>query len=279
LIDEAWCAFFRATGMRVGVSIDGPRRINDLNRLTRAGRSAFDRALAGLRLLRKERIPFHVIAVLSAESLRSAREIYAFFADEGVEQIGFNTEETEGDHVSGLSAGREGWDAYKNFLAEFISLSARDGRVKLIREWDGALAATYRNATIAPGAASPLPVGNIVVAPFGVTSVDCHGNVATFSPELLGNKNPDYNDYVIGNINEQDFAELAQSPVLARMASEIAQGVAMCRAECAYFDLCQGGQPANKIAENGTFASAETNFCRMTRMAVGDLALGGPYAS
>ena len=55
LLNEEWCDFFRESGMHVGVSIDGPKRINDINRVTRGGRSAFDKTLAGIRLLRKQK--------------------------------------------------------------------------------------------------------------------------------------------------------------------------------------------------------------------------------
>ncbi len=277
LLNPEWCEFFRSSGMHVGVSIDGPKRINDLNRLTRAGRSAFDKIVAGLRLLRREKIPFHVIAVLSAESLKSAREIYEFFASEGIEHVAFNSEETEGEHVSGLRPGREAWDAYQNFFAEFAALSARDGRVKSVREWENGFRSIYQNSLVAPGAADRIATRNIVVEPFGITCVDHKGNVATFSPELLGNKSEKYDDYVIGNVNVHDFPALAASPNLAKMYADIQDGVEQCRAQCAYFDLCGGGQPANKIAENGTFASSATSFCRMTRMAVSDLVMGGPY--
>lgn len=278
LLNEDWCEFFRSSGMHVGVSIDGPRRINDLNRVTRAGRSAFDKIVAGIRLLRREKIPFHVISVLSAESLKSAREIYEFFAAEGIQHVAFNTEESEGGHVSDLTPGPALWDAYKNFLAEFASLSARDGRVKTVREWENGFRSIYQNTLIAPGAMDEIPTRNIVVEPFGITCVDHRGDIATFSPELLGNKNEEYNDYIIGNVNADAFADLPLSPVLAKMHADIQEGVAQCRAQCAYFDLCGGGQPANKIAENGTFASSATSFCRMTRMAVADLVLSGPYA-
>jgi uncharacterized protein len=123
-----------------------------------------------------------------------------------------------------------------------------------------------------------IPTRNIVVEPFGIVSVDHRGNVTTFSPELLGGKNEAYDDYVIGNINAHDFADMAASPALAAMRADIEEGVELCRAQCAYFDVCGGGQPANKIAENGTFASAATNFCRTTRMAIADLVMSGPYA-
>ena len=55
--------------------------------------------------------------------------------------------------------------------------------------------------------------------------------------------------------------------------------MALCREQCAYFDLCGGGEPVNKRAENGSFASSATDHCRMTRMAVADLVLSGPHAA
>jgi hypothetical protein len=37
--------------------------------------------------------------------------------------------------------------------------------------------------------------------------------------------------------------------------------------------VCGGGEPVNKLAENGTFISAETAFCRLTKMRATDLVL------
>ena len=69
LIDDAWCEFFAEQRINVGVSVDGPQRLHDVNRRTRAGRGTFDRTIAGIRRLRERGVPFHVISVLSAESL------------------------------------------------------------------------------------------------------------------------------------------------------------------------------------------------------------------
>ncbi len=103
--------------------------------------------------------------------------------------------------------------------------------------------------------------------------MDCIGNIATFSPELLGLKNPTYDDFVLGNINRDRLTALADSPVLARMLADINAGVAMCREQCEYFSVCGGGEPVNKLAENGSFASSETAYCRVTKMRATDLIL------
>jgi len=57
------------------------------------------------------------------------------------------------------------------------------------------------------------------------------------------------------------------------MLEDIETGVAMCRERCEYFSVCGGGEPVNKLAENGTFASTETTYCRMTKMRGTDLVL------
>ena len=89
----------------MGVSIDGPRRFNDAHRLTRTGRSTFDQALAGIRLLRRESVPFHVISVLSQDSMDAPQEFLDFYVAEGIEDVCFNVEESEGAHVSDLLIG------------------------------------------------------------------------------------------------------------------------------------------------------------------------------
>jgi uncharacterized protein len=57
------------------------------------------------------------------------------------------------------------------------------------------------------------------------------------------------------------------------MHADIAAGVALCRERCQYFSVCGGGEPVNKLTENGSFISTETAFCRLTRMHATDLIL------
>ena len=103
--------------------------------------------------------------------------------------------------------------------------------------------------------------------------MDWTGNISTFSPELLGLKNPAYEDFLLGNINQDAFADLPHRPNFTRMLADIQVGVEMCREHCEYFSVCGGGEPVNKLAENGSFASSETTYCRLTKMRATDLVL------
>jgi uncharacterized protein len=57
------------------------------------------------------------------------------------------------------------------------------------------------------------------------------------------------------------------------MTDEINRGIEMCRAECKYFPVCGGGDPSNKMFENGTFASTTTLYCRLTKKRVADFVM------
>src|SRR5258708_15580232 len=65
LIDDAWCEFFAAEQISVGVSVDGPQPLHDINRRTRSGRGTFERTIAGIRRLRRHGAPFPVISGLA----------------------------------------------------------------------------------------------------------------------------------------------------------------------------------------------------------------------
>jgi uncharacterized protein len=145
LIDDAWCRFLREAQVNIGVSIDGPQRFHDRNRLTRSGRGTFERTIAGIRRLRAAGVPFHVISVLSAESMAAPREMFEFYLAEGIERVCFNVEESEGAHVSESFRAADVEAAYYGFLSEFWRLAmASPGRITFLREIEHALRTIFR---------------------------------------------------------------------------------------------------------------------------------------
>jgi uncharacterized protein len=265
LLSTEWCDLFKRWQVGVGVSIDGPRRFNDAYRLTRTGRSTFDRTLGGIRLLRHEGVPFHVISVLSQAAMDAPQEFLDFYVAEGIEDVCFNVEESEGAHVSELLVGDDPQRRFRDFLNTFWRLARQGGNIRFIREIDGMLPRVFRPEEDY--------VRNVQVEPFGMLNVDCNGNVSTFSPELLGLKNAMYDDFVIGNINTSSLEDMRCSAAMAAMSRDIAAGVELCRQSCEYFSVCGGGAPVNKLFENGSFNSASTSFCDLIQKVPIDLIL------
>lgn len=265
LIDDDWCALFRDWKVGVGVSLDGPRDLHDANRKTRSGAGTFDRTIAGIRRLQDAKLPFHVISVLSAASLADPDGLVDFYLAHGIDQVCFNVEESEGSHVSELFAGEDLHRRYETFLRRFWHRAREDGRIRFVREIDLAIPRVFRP--------SEAHARNVQVEPLAMLNVDSHGNVSSFSPELLGLKNAAYGDFLLGNINLQSLAEIHEACLQSALYRDIRHGVAACQAECEYFSVCGGGAPVNKLFENGTLTGTRTSFCTLTQIVPTDLIL------
>jgi uncharacterized protein len=221
--------------------------------------------MRGVRLLRERGVPFHVITVLSERSLDDPDGLVDFYIAESIDQVCFNVEESEGDHRSGLFAMADLRRRFHDFLDRFWRTARQSGRFDFIREIDTMLPRILRP--------EEAPMGNCQVAPFGMLNVACNGDVSSFSPELLGLRNEEYSDFIIGNVHTHSLAEMAKSAPMRRMSHDIARGVEACRHSCGYFSVCGGGAPINKLTENGSFASERTRYCELTQMVPTDLIL------
>jgi uncharacterized protein len=197
--------------------------------------------------------------------MNAPREMLEFYVSEGIEDVCFNVEESEGDHVSGLFAADDAKGRFRSFLSDFWRLSRQSGRIRFVREVDGMLPRVFRP--------DHSVMRNAQVEPFGMINVDCHGNVSSFSPELLGLKHGDYDDFIVGNIHTHSLEDMRRSRPMITMSRDIAAGVEACRKECEYFSVCGGGAPVNKLAENGSFTSTRTSFCSLIQMVPIDLIL------
>jgi uncharacterized protein len=260
LINESWCRFIGDHNVSIGLSIDGPADIHDAHRKTRSGRGSHLAAMEGLRKLQAHGIPFHVISVITRQSLGRAKDIYHFFYDLGISQLGFNIEEIEGENVeSSLTAAGGMAEGVEAFMTSIFQLQKADGGRMRIREFDAALGKIRSQKSLRD---FDFPYFNEQVRPFGILNVDCDGNYSTYSPELLGMNVLPYGSFSFGNILREDFVESVESPKFRSVFTDVQAGINLCRDSCAYYGYCGGGAPANKYYENGSFATAETIFCK-----------------
>lgn len=264
LIDDAWCSFFRDWKVAVGISVDGPAHIHDAARKTRSGKGTYGAALAGVGAMQRNNVPFYVISVLTKAAVDDPEAMFHFYRQNAIADVGFNIEEEEGIHARS-SLRQTGRKQFTAFLERFAQLMEDHKYPIAVRELEETLVAIH-----ALDRGAPTSNQN---DPFGILSIDVRGNVYTFSPELVGYSNADYPTFAIGNVLTDSFEEIRNSPELERMTRQVRLGVEMCRDSCKYFAVCGGGAPANKVFENGSFASTETMYCRLNKMCVTDFVL------
>jgi uncharacterized protein len=181
--------------------------------------------------------------------------------------VGFNIEELEAAHGTTSLSGAEAETEFKRFLGRLLERVRAEPAAMRVREFDTVLAALAD-----PGFG--VHDGNCQTEPGGIVSVAVDGQVSTFSPELLGMRDPRLGEFAFGNVRASGLGDILRGERLRRVAAEIAAGVAACKASCRYFAFCRGGAPVNKLSETGSFSTTETVFCRLTQKAVVECVLG-----
>ncbi|MBO4159671.1 radical SAM protein [Micromonospora sp. MMS20-R2-23] len=254
LIDDAWCAFFVEHGVRVSVSVDGPPDRNG-ERVTRAGRPAYDRIVRGIAALRRHGLPFSALAVVSRPTPGLATELYDYFLDLGCDVLGLNIEETEG-----VNTRSNAYDAatVTGFWAELVSAWRRTPRLHLREvEWSLRYAAAVLDGAegdLLPRQLDPIP------------TIGHDGSVTVLSPELAGFSDARYGDFSSGNVLATPLAEILAGAAGTDWVGEFLTGVEACRSSCPYFGFCGGGHAANRYFEQGRFDGTETEHCRNSKI-------------
>jgi uncharacterized protein len=265
LITQAWCDLFREFNVEVGVSLDGPAAVHDAHRKYRSGLGSHAAAMRGIALLQENGVPFNVIAVVSDYSLDHPDEIFDFFRDAGIRDVGFNMEEKEGVNADSSLGDRPATDErYRAFMQRMWDRTAAEGGEFRLREFEALASIAYNGHRLEQ---------TDMNAPFKIVNFDHAGNFSTFDPELLSVAVEPYGTFAFGNVATDSLESIVQTPKFARAHADMQAGVDRCRATCDYFGVCGGGAGSNKYWENGTFNSTQTQACRYRTQILTDIVL------
>lgn len=259
LIDDAWCEFFKRHRVRMGVSVDGPADLHDAHRTTRDGKGTHAKVLQGMARLRAHGIAFHAIAVVTPATFQQVGRFIDFFEAQGVTELGCNFDEAEGGHRASSLEGHEA--AHQAFLQELLNHARKPDSGFRVRELVSALQLVAKPLPTYTWQGHTWPV-NLQTLPFAMVNVAHDGAFCTFSPELLGQHAPQHQNFVFGHVAEFSYLQAAKDEAFQTTWADIAQGTRMCEDQCAHFEHCGGGAPANKFYENGRLDSTETLYCR-----------------
>ncbi|MGK7927825.1 MAG: cyclophane-forming radical SAM/SPASM peptide maturase GrrM/OscB [Spirulina sp.] len=253
LITQAWCDFFKEHPVHVGVSIDGPAFLHDAHRKTRDGKGSHELAMRGIRYLQDHDIPHNIIAVITKDSLDYPDEMFNFFLENNICDVGFNFEETEGVNARSSLDRDEHQERFRAFVKRIWELSAENVETFQVREFEVLSSLIYTEERLQQTQMNH---------PFAIVNFDTQGNFSTFDPELLAIDVPPYGSFTLGNVLSDTLESACSSEKFLKIYRDIRGGVQKCRDTCQYFGICGGGAGSNKYWENGTFNSAETHACR-----------------
>ena len=269
LIDDAWCAFFRRHQeiFEVGVSCDGPRELHDRHRVNWSGRPSFAQTTCGMDSLASHGIKYHLIAVVTPDSLIEPEQFIDFFYARKDELRGFHfnfvSEVNSGN--STLRYDEREKQLHYGFIRSILKQlrdKSDEGAPFTVRNFAQFYAKMFAPENLRRGNS-----GSETSFPFRTLNVDVEGNITTFHAGLYIDVLQDaYGDGIglgIGNIWKHTLEEIAASKKLARIIDDFQASQSACERECEYAALCSGGYEIAKKKRCGTFAVSETPECRL----------------
>ncbi|WP_342119413.1 anaerobic sulfatase maturase [Pseudoduganella sp. OTU4001] len=267
LLDEEWVAFLAAERFTVGISIDGPREIHEAQRPDKQGRSSFDDAMRGLRLLRDAGVEFNVLVTVTRRSSAHGLEIYRFLRGEGVKFIQFNPVVERAPGATSAPALADGAHRIQLNFARPPALSRNLG--------------SRSAAPVTPDSVEPGGYGDFLIAVFDewvrndvgdvhvmnfewalASWLQLPATVCLFSQRcgkaMIVEHSGDvyscdhfmYPEYRVGNVQHDTLSAMAASP--AQQAFGAAKEDALpgyCR-RCPYLFACHGECPKNRFTES-----------------------------
>ena len=270
LLDDDWCAFFKAHNFLVGLSVDGPRELHDAYRRDRRQQGTFDRVMQGWQHLRRHGVEFNILCTVNAANQKHGRAAYRFLRDElGAKWIQFipiierATEET-------LAIANQGWSEHRGrkrllytqtgtLVTERSVGSEQYGRflVEVFEEW------VRRD------------VGKVFIQLFDVTLealfgrhlLCIHAPTCGYGPALEHNGDLYACDhfveprFLLGNIHKTHMQKLVASPQQRKFGDDKRDTLTAQCQRCEVKPLCNGGCPKDRFALSRDGESGHNYLC------------------
>lgn len=245
LMDDETIQFMNNNHVKIGISLDGPKEINDINRIYRNNnKSVYDRVFKTIQLLREQSVEFGLSITISEDFIDNKERVLEWLKTIPVDGIFYNLYHysiDDGTWVEHYKKSSEFLiDSFKE-LIEFRQLV--EGRQ--YRKYESLLESKFMFSDCAS-----IGCNQVTIRPNGDISI-CHCYSKT-------------NKYIIGNINNLDFEQIVKSKEAQfwRYRSPIFNEKCL---DCEGLFICGGGCPAQGEAMFGTRYEIDQPFCIHTK--------------
>ena len=241
LIDQEYIDLFRRYNVRVGFSLDGPKELHDLQRITKDGKGSFDRVFEKIKLCRDNDMSIGCIVVATSAHIGHVKELYNFMNENRlsfkVNPLFFSGEAKKNKDDIGISVLQ-----YADLCIELFDTMLDDPNCNI------------SNSNFVEIASSMIS-GKIAGCLFGE---NCQGAFMAISPS--GRVFPcgrfcdsEFERFSYGNLHESSFESIVQSI----SKSEIYRRYDFIKESechtCAFFSICHGGCLHDGYLNSGDF--------------------------
>lgn len=238
LLTDEWCEFFKRNQFNIGVSVDGPEAIHNLNRSYASGKGSFGDVVDALRMLERYDLPHGVLLVLNDNTRQlPANAIFDFIIhDLRVKSFSFLPAVPDNfpDQLTGERVTTDYFpmEDYERFMIEIFDYwYALDDPDIRVRELEGIVRSILRgNPQVCTLA------GHCLGSNF---HIEASGDVY-HCDKYLGDR-----DYHLGNILVDDFDDIRHSQQFEFLTATESHNQEQL-ANCQHYDICNGGCPHDR---------------------------------
>lgn len=224
LLTDEWCEFLHDEGWLVGISIDGPERLHNANRLSAQSQPTFQQVMRGISLLEKHRVEWNAMAVVNEENVKQPLEFYQFFKSIHCHYIQFTPLVEQDRRISA-----QDWGIFLCILFdEWVKADVGEYFVQL---FDATLAAW---CGVPPGICS-----------MGETCG--HAGVMEYNGDVYSCDHFVYPQYKLGNIRRQTITEMMYSARQLQFGRMKRDALPRQCLRCEYLFACHGECPKNRL--------------------------------
>ncbi len=249
LLSKKWARFFKKFNFQVGISLDGPRDIQNAQRVFQGNKPTFDHVWRGIECLQEEDVSFGICLVITQKTIRyGAKALYEWMKASGIKGCSLLPYRPEARLHAIYTPVLDFPDsqAIRTFYRELLEVWLRDPEPLQIREFDEV-------RRLLSGKDSN----------FCVFSGHCFGR--NFSIEMNGDiYHCDHfsqdERYKLGNILTNDFYALSLAKRL-RSLYRIDKERKRNLEKCIWYPYCRGGCPHNRYVLSRTQGHGKVECC------------------
>jgi uncharacterized protein len=242
LIDESWMDLFKTYSWLLGVSLDGPAEMHDLYRYNKAGAGTWRKVMDATELLRKHKVDFNILCVVSQANVDRPRELYRWYRQQGFDFMQFiplSEFNPDGTPMPFTITPEQ----YGKFLVEMFEEWWPERKKVRIRMFDN-LAESLAGQK--PGACTMHETCDSYVV------VEYNGDV--YPCDFFVEKT-----WKLGNVELDTWSEIARKQKRYNFAQKKTVPHAECQV-CEYQNICHGGCPKHRHDQRGAFEDLDY-FC------------------
>ncbi len=235
LIDEQWTKLFKANNVLVGLSLDGPAKFHDNNRIDFGNKHTHSKVMNAAKLMREAGVEFNVLTVVTSKNAVNIEKIYDYLVKNGFTYLQFIPVLEPLDYkVSNI---RKVNDEYYKYLSNLYKAWIKDykaGKYISVRFFDNMINIMLGATPEACDMRGVCSVQNIIEA-----------DGTTFTCDFYA-----LDKYSIGNATKDSFQSMIESEVAKEFVISSSAHPAECKS-CEVYGLCRNG--CRRMRSNGKY--------------------------